>query len=112
VAEGLELQEYVTVHGRSPFGSWFERLDSIAAAKITIALTRLAGGNRSNCRSVGAGVQEVRINFGPGYRVNFGIDHGDQFILLGGGTKKRQQFDIVTARERWSDYKSRKERGS
>lgn len=63
-------------------------------------------------RSVGAEVHEAKINYGPGYRVYFGIDRRDQFILLGGGTKKRQQFDIVTVRARWSDYKSRRKKGS
>jgi len=112
MAEEVGLQEYETADGRSPIGRWFGALEATAAAKVTIALTRLAGGNRSNCSSVGAGVHEVKINFGPGYRVYFGIDQQDRLILLGGGTKKRQQFDIVTARARWNDYKSRKARGS
>jgi putative addiction module killer protein len=65
-------------------------------------------GNFSNVRGVGGGVFECRIDFGPGYRVYFGKDGETLVILLGGGTKKRQDRDIATARERWSDYKKRK----
>lgn len=86
MAEELGLQEYETLDGRSPFGVWFDRLDAAAAAKVTIALARVAGGNRSNCQSVGTGVHEIKINFGPGYRVYFGIGQRDRLILLGGGT--------------------------
>jgi len=62
----------------------------------------------SNAKGVGAGVYEYRINFGPGYRIYFGKDGDRLVILLGGGTKKRQQGDIATALTRWQDYKQRK----
>jgi putative addiction module killer protein len=65
-------------------------------------------GNLSNVKSVGEGVLEYRIDFGPGYRVYFGRD-GETFIILPtGGTKKRQQRDIDAARGYWQDYKLRK----
>ncbi len=70
----MELQEYVTVDGRSPFGDWFAGLDPFAFAKVTVALTRLSQGNYSNVEGVGAGVFEYKINFGPGYRNYFGKD--------------------------------------
>jgi putative addiction module killer protein len=57
---------------------------------------------------VGAGVQEFRIDFGPGYRIYFGKDGNRLLILLAGGTKARQQKDIATAQKRWTDYKNRK----
>jgi putative addiction module killer protein len=59
---------------------------------------------------VGEGLLEYRIDFGPGYRVYFGRDGERLVILLGGGTKKRQQKDIGLARDRWADYKARKRR--
>jgi len=59
-------------------------------------------------KSVGSGVHECRIDFGPGYRVYFGKDGERLVILLGGGTKKRQQKDINDAIARWQDYKNRK----
>ena len=93
--------------GRCPFRRWFEDLDPQATAKITIALTRLEQGNFSNVKSVGAGVFEYRIDFGPGYRVYFGQDGETIIIVLGGGTKQRQELDIAAAHERWADYKRR-----
>ena len=65
-------------------------------------------GNFSNTKSVGAGVYECKINFGPGYRAYFGKEGEQIIILLGGGTKQRQQNDIKLALERWEDYKQRK----
>ena len=64
--------------------------------------------NFSNVKGVGAGLFEYRIDFGPGYRVYFGKDGEHVVILLGGGTKKRQDRDIASAQERWQDYKERK----
>ena len=62
-------------------------------------------GNLSNSRSVGSGVHEFRIHFGPGYRVYFGREGDALIILLGGGVKARQQRDIEMARRLWADYK-------
>ena len=59
-------------------------------------------------KPVGKGVSEYRTDFGPGYRVYFGQDGDVLVILLGGGTKKRQNRDISFAQERWADYKVRK----
>ena len=67
-------------------------------------------GNLSNTKGVGAGVTECRIDFGPGYRVYLGKDGERLVILLGGGTKKRQQGDIRKAQTLWRDYKSRTRR--
>lgn len=79
-----------------------------AAAKVTITITRLGQGNFSNVKGVGSGVYEYRIDFGPGYRIYFGKDGDRLVILLGGGTKKRQQRDITNAITLWHDYKRRK----
>jgi putative addiction module killer protein len=104
----LSLLEYVEVDGGNPFREWFEALDPTAAARVTVALARMELGNLSNARGVGGGVQEYRIDSGPGYRVYFGRDGDAIVILLGGGTKRRQQRDIEDAKARWADYKSRK----
>ena len=100
--------EYLDRAGSSPFAAWFQRLDAAVAAKVTTAIRRLELGNFSNVKGVGTGVFEYRIDFGPGYRVYFGRDGAAVVILLGGGTKKRQDRDIATAHERWADYKTRK----
>ena len=77
-----------------------------AAAKVTIALTRMEQGNLSNAK--GTGVHEYKFDFGPGYRIYVGKDGELLVILLGGGTKKRQQKDITAAQECWADYNRRK----
>ena len=59
-------------------------------------------------RGVGEGVLEYRIDWGPGYRVYFGRDGDVLVILLTGGTKKRQQRDIETAKGMWEDYRRRR----
>jgi len=106
----LELLNYLDAEGECPFVLWFDEIDATAAAKVTTALTRLALGNLSNVKGVGEGVLEYKIDFGPGYRVYFGRDGERLVILLGGGTKKRQNKDIGQARKRWADYKKRKRR--
>lgn len=104
----MRLLEYIDPSGRLPSGHWFDRLDPQAAAKVRVALIRLEQGNVSRVKSVGAGVHEIRIDFGPGYRVYFGRDGEELIILLGGGTKKRQDEDIAEARSCWLDYRRRK----
>ena len=104
----MDVREYLTRQGASPFADWFSDLDAPAAAKVTIALARMQLGNLSNVKGVGSGVFEYRIDFGPGYRVYFGKDGETLVILLGGGSKKRQQGDIEDAQARWLDYKARK----
>jgi putative addiction module killer protein len=106
----IELRGYIDEKGKKRFASWFEALDSSAAAKVTLALTRMEQGNFSNAKGVGAGVYEYKINFGPGYRIYFARDGDRLVILLGGGTKKHQNKDIQDAQACWADYK-RKETG-
>ena len=104
----MRVLQYLDIADHSPFGRWFDNLDWQAAAKVTIALTRLSLGNLSNVKGVGGGVMEYRVDLGPGYRIYLGRDGGEIVILLGGGTKQRQQSDIAAAQERWADYKRRK----
>lgn len=100
----VEIREYLDLVGRSPFAGWFDSLNAPAAAKVTTALVRLEQGNFSHAKSVRAGVHECRIDF------DFGKDGATLVILLGGGTKKRQNRDIQSALNFWKDYKHRKER--
>ena len=106
----IEIREYVDTESRSPYARWFDGLNARAAAKVATALVRMEQGNFSNTKRVGAGVSEYRIDFGPGYRVYFGKDGDTLIILLGGGTKTRQQRDIEAARDLWREYKQRKRR--
>lgn len=106
----IELRHYLSRDGSSPFEAWFSDLDAPAAAKVTVALARLEQGNLSNVKSVGEGVLEFRIDWGPGYRIYLGRDGDTLVILLTGGTKKRQQRDIEAAKAQWADYKQRRVR--
>jgi len=103
-----EIRYYVSAAGHEPFAAWFADLDSTARAKVTRAIVRLEQANFSNVKSVGEGVFEYRIDFGPGYRVYFGQDGPSLVILLTGGTKQRQQRDIDAAHAYWQDYKQSK----
>ncbi len=103
----IEVLEYLDLSGRSPFGRWFVALNAVAAARVTIALERLSQGNFSRVEGVGAGVFELKIDFGPGYRIYFAKDGERIVILLGGSTKKRQSPAIAAAQAAWADYKRR-----
>jgi putative addiction module killer protein len=107
----IRILEYLDRGGRSSYRAWFEGLNAPAAAKVAAALYQLTAGNWSNVKSVGSGVYERKIDFGPGYRVYFGKDGGDVVILLGGSAKQRQQPAINAAKERWTDYRRRKPAG-
>jgi putative addiction module killer protein len=104
----IHVEEFVTDEDVSPFRRWFDALDDQAAAWIAVAIDRLGEGNTSNAKALGEGVSELRINRGPGYRIYFGWDGRLLVILLGGGTKRRQQSDIQTALRHWRAYKARK----
>lgn len=75
---------------------------------MTVAIYRLEAGNFSAAKGAGPGVFELRLDFGPGYRVYFGKDGDRLVILLGSGSKKRQQADIDAAQALWQEYKRRK----
>ena len=106
----INIQEYLGLNGKSPFTEWFSRLDSNTAAKVSTALTRMEMGNLSNAKSISAGLLEYRIHYGAGIRIYFGKDGDRLIILLGGGTKRRQQKDIEVAQQRWREYQQRKKR--
>jgi putative addiction module killer protein len=108
-----EIEEYLDEKGGSPFGEWFDNLPAAAAAKV--AIDRIGRGLLGDVKSIGSGVSERRIDFGPGYRIYFGsIKEGYTVkivILLGGGTKKRQNKDIAIAHSRWKNCKARRRKG-
>ena len=101
----MYIGEYITSLDINPFDKWFNKINPIAAAKVTTALYRLEQGNYSNVKGIGSGVFEYKIDFGPGYRIYFGQDGDELVILLGGGTKKQQDADMDEAKQYWSEYK-------
>ena len=103
----IELQQYIDRSGRNLFERWYLKLEDETRARITIALDRLSRGSAAT-KGVGGGVLELRLTFGPGYRVSFGKDGDALVILLAGGTKNRQAADIQAAQQLWREYKLRK----
>jgi len=82
------------------YASWFARLrDRQARARIDVRIRRLSLGNPGDVRPVGEGVSELRIDYGPGYRVYFVQRGAVLIILLAGGDKRTQDGDIQTAQE-------------
>jgi putative addiction module killer protein len=103
----IEVRQYIDELGRNWFERWFERLDAGVQARVTAYLDRLERGNTSAAKGVGS-ILELRLDFGPGYRVYFGKDGAMLVILLAGGTKRKQQADIARAQALWQEYKRRK----
>jgi putative addiction module killer protein len=102
-----ELLEYIE-NNKSPFEKWFRKLDPVTAARIDKYLRRMEQGNMGDFKSLGGGVEELRIDYGPGYRVYYGRDGERLTILLGGGLKRSQSRDIVEAKRRWTNYKQQR----
>ena len=102
------LQEYVTADGKNPFRKWLQGLRDVRArAKVRVRLNRVRLGNFGDAKSVGAGVCELRVPYGPGYRVYFARSESSVVLLLCGGDKARQKSDITIAKNYWLDYQRR-----
>ena len=100
----FEIQEYVE-NGRSPYAEWFDDLDNVTADRVDKYLRRLEQGNFGAAKALQAGVFELRMDFGPGYRVYYGRHGRTVILLLGGGSKRRQDADITAAVARWKRFK-------
>jgi putative addiction module killer protein len=103
-----EIEYYQTREGDSPFRDWFDALkDRVAQMRIDARLARLRGGNPGDIKAVGGGVSELRIDYGPGYRVYLAMAGTTLVILLCGGDKRTQAADIKLAKKFWADYQQR-----
>ena|SRR2546423_10490173 len=97
-------RNYKNAADKSPFREWIRREDSGVRSRVNARIRRIEeNGNYGDCEPVGDGVFELRLDFGPGYRVYFGID-ANEIILLGGGDKSTQARDIKMSKECWEDY--------
>lgn len=104
-----DIQQYKIPDGKIPFSEWLESLrDFKGKAKIVKRLERVSEGNLGDARSLGEGVWEFKIDFGPGYRVYFGQVETTIVLLLCGGDKSTQEQDISKAKKYWTEYRSRK----
>lgn len=102
----VEVYTYETADGRVPFDDWFLGIrDRTTRARIETRIDRLALGNFGNCEPAREGVTELKMDFGPGYRVYFGRDGDTLVILLAGGKKDTQDADMELARQYWREYK-------
>ncbi|MFN8790613.1 MAG: type II toxin-antitoxin system RelE/ParE family toxin [Bdellovibrionales bacterium] len=105
-----ELVIFLDQNGKAPFEVWLISLKDIQGrAIIRKRLNRVRLGNLGDAKTVGGGVMELRIDFGPGYRVYFGEDGPRIVVLLCGGDKASQSKDIESAKKFWTEYLSTKE---
>jgi putative addiction module killer protein len=104
----VEILRYVTASGKDVLGEWLSELpDQRARAKIAVRINRLAAGNFGDCKPLQEGVWELRIDWGPGYRVYYAMAGRTCVLLLFGGDKRKQSADIKRAIEFWKDYQQR-----
>jgi putative addiction module killer protein len=107
----IEILLYRKGHS-NPFSEWLTSMkDARAVGVVRARLNRIRLGNFGDCKSVGGGVEELRIDFGPGYRVYYGREGSLVVVLLCGGSKKSQARDIVTAQRQWKEYLDAKANG-
>ncbi len=103
-----ELLAYQTREGKIPFNEWLDELnDQNAVARILARLARVRRAGLGDFKSIGEGVSELRVDYGPGYRVYFGQKGRALIILLCGGDKRTQDRDIQRAKQYWQDYRQR-----
>ncbi|SIQ83094.1 type II toxin-antitoxin system RelE/ParE family toxin [Pseudomonas flexibilis] len=97
-----EVEHAHSDNGIDIYQAWLDSLqDRSAKARITTRVDRAANGNFGDNEPVGHGVRELKIHYGPGYRVYFAVEGTKVILLLGGGTKKSQQKDIDEAVKVW-----------
>ena len=103
-----ELRHYFNSEGQDLFGRWLDGLrDRQAQARIAARMTRLSNGNFGDCKPVGDGVWELRVDWGPGYRVYYAIEGKRVVLLCDGGDKRTQAADIERAIGRWNEWQQR-----
>jgi putative addiction module killer protein len=101
-----EIRQYTKSGGEVPFDKWFGSLRDIRAqARIEQRLDRLESGNIGDCKPVGDGIYELRIDYGGGYRIYFGQIGAVVILLLCGGDKSTQNRDIRKAKDYWQDFR-------
>ncbi len=104
----VEIRHYVSRPGKDVFDDWLTQLaDARAQAKIASRINRLAVGNFGDSKSLRRGLYELRIDWGPGYRVYYAMIGRECVLLLCGGDKRKQSADIERALEYFRDYKER-----
>lgn len=108
MASPREILIYTTADGHAPFSEWINALRDVAGRAIIRArINRVRLGNFGDCKTIGGGVLELRIDSGPGYRVYLAKEGSSLVVLFTGGDKRSQKRDIAQAQKYWEDYRSR-----
>ena len=103
-----DIQSYQSPDGSEPYADWLARLvDRQARARVLVRVHRMAAGNFGDCKPLDGGVWELRIDWGPGYRVYYALSGRRVVLLLAGGDKRRQRADIAAALKYWPDWQRR-----
>lgn len=106
----IEIRHYVNRVGKDIVGDWLSQFrEARTQTKIATAIDRLSAGNFGNCKSLGRGVYELKVNWGPGYRIYYAMVGNIAVLLLCGGDKRKQSSDIERALKYLRDYKERAE---
>lgn len=102
------VRNYITLNGRDPYRQWYTSIKDRKTQTIIMSrMDRLQHGNPGDCKRLSSGLYELRIDYGPGYRIYFGLFRNRVVILLGGGTKGTQQRDITKAQAYWNEFLER-----
>lgn len=100
------VEYFSTPHGKIPVKEWIHSIkDQLTQAILYKRIRQAAAGNFGDHKSVGSGVFELRINYGPGYRIYYGIHNDEMILLLVGGSKRTQRADIEKAKVYWTIFK-------
>ena len=103
-----DVKYYETENGEKPFQKWLDGLkDTMGRAKVHIRIDRARLGNFGDVKHLDDGVFELRIDFGPGYRVYFSEQKDSIILLLLGGNKRTQTNDIKRAKQFWAEFRER-----
>jgi putative addiction module killer protein len=104
-SDRFTVEVYVAANGKTPFKQWRQKLKDVSVRqKVDARIARVRIGNFGDHRSAGAGVSELRIDSGPGYRIYYGIQGSTVVVLLCGGDKSTQAADIKMAQRYWREY--------
>lgn len=100
----IQLEHYIDPDGHCRFEAWLKDLDTSIRMRVTKRIQRMAGGHFGDHRQLSGDLYELRMHFGAGYRIYFGVHKGTLILLLGGGDKSTQSKDIMRARYDWNSY--------
>ena len=107
------LNEYLDEYGKSIYAHWLDSIKDLRAkARIILQVDKMELGLFGDSQPIGIGLSELRIHYGPGYRVYYGKEGRHRYLLLCGGNKSTQSKDIKLAKKYWKDHGQRTKRGT